>query len=114
MLAFGGHKGAVLSSMVELMAGALIGDWTSRESQTFDAGANATPCHGELLLAFDPAALCGGDLPGAQARAEALFDAITNQGARLPSQRRYDARAASLRDGIRIPQALYAEIQALQ
>jgi len=43
--------------MVELMAGALIGDWTSRESLAFDDGAGVTPCHGELILAFDPLAL---------------------------------------------------------
>lgn len=113
MLAFGGHKGAVLSSMVELLAGALIGDWTSRESQTFDAGAGVTPCHGELLLAFDPMVFSGGDLAGAQQRAETLFTAITTQGARLPSQRRYAARQRSLQEGVRIPRALFQEIETL-
>ena len=44
MLAFGGHKGSALSTLVELMAGALIGDWTSRESLAFDDGAGVTPC----------------------------------------------------------------------
>jgi hypothetical protein len=33
-------------------------------------------------------------------RAELLFEAIVGQGARLPSQRRFLARARSVQDGI--------------
>ena len=83
MLAFGGHKGSALATMVELMAGALIGDWTSRESLAFDDGAGVTPCHGELILAFDPLALGGGDADAQTARAEHLLHAISDQ-ARFP------------------------------
>lgn len=113
MLAFGGHKGSALSAMVELMAGALIGDWMSQESLAFDEGAGAAPCHGELVLAFDPARLSGGDPAAHQQRAEQLFAAITSQGARLPSQRRYAARQRSLAEGAAVPRALYEEILAL-
>jgi delta1-piperideine-2-carboxylate reductase len=113
MLAFGGHKGSALSAMVELMAGALIGDWGSRESLDFDAGAGATPCHGELILAFDPSRMSGGDPAAHQAQAEHLFAAITGQGARLPSQRRFEARERSLREGVRVPRPLYEEVCAL-
>ena len=42
-----------------------------------------------------------------------MFAAITGQGARLPSQRRYEARARSLAEGVAVPRALYAEILAL-
>ena len=115
MLAFGGHKGSALSAMVELLAGALIGDWTSAQSQAFDAGAGAAPCHGELIVAFDPQRF-GGDEAGVSAgrqSAEAMFSAITGQGARLPSQRRFAARAASRAHGIRVPRALYDEVLAL-
>ncbi|WP_406623470.1 Ldh family oxidoreductase [Acidovorax sp. SDU_ACID1] len=113
MLAFGGHKGSALSAMVELMAGALIGDWMSQESLAFDEGAGAAPCHGELVLAFDPVRLSGGDPAAHQQRAEQLFAAITGQGARLPSQRRYAARQRSLAEGAAVPRALYEEILAL-
>lgn len=113
MLAFGGHKGSALSTMVELMAGALIGDWTSRESQAFDEGAGVTPAHGELILAFDPAAFCGGDPQAQAARSEQLLGAITEQGARLPSERRYAARERSKAQGIAVPAALHAEILRL-
>lgn len=113
MLAFGGHKGSALSTMVELMAGALIGDWTSQESLAFDEGAGVAPCHGELILAFDPVALGGGDTVTQSARAEQLFDSITSQGARLPSERRYAARERSQTQGIAIPAALYEDILKL-
>ena len=113
MRTFGGHKGSALATMVELMAGTLIGDWTSRESIAHDAGAGAAPLHGELVLAFDPVQFAGGDAAPHQARAEAMFDAITGQGARLPSQRRFAARARSLAEGAAVPRALYEEILAM-
>ena len=115
MLTFGGHKGSALAAMVELLAGALIGDWTSAESLAFDAGAGAAPCHGELIVAFDPRHFAGDEvgLAGGQRSAEAMFATITGQGARLPSQRRFAARAASLARGITIPRALYDDVLAL-
>jgi len=113
MLAFGGYKGSALSTMVELMAGALIGDWTSRESQAFDGGAGVAPCHGELVLAFDPAAFAEGDGEAQAARAEQLLESITAQGARLPSQRRFAAREASALHGISVPAQMLKDITAL-
>ena len=44
---------------------------------------------------------------------EALFAAITEQGARLPSARRFAARARSLERGVAVPRALHAEILRL-
>lgn len=113
MRTFGGHKGSALATMVELMAGTLIGDWTSRESIAHDDGAGASPLHGELILAFDPVQFAGGDANTHQARAEAMFEAITGQCARLPSQRRFAARECSLREGAAVPRPLYEEILAM-
>jgi delta1-piperideine-2-carboxylate reductase len=113
MLTFGGHKGSALSAMIELMAGPLIGDMTSAESMAFDEGVGAAPCHGELILAFDPEVFLGAHAAQHVARAEKMFDAIVGQGARLPSQRRYEARERSKMTGIRIPNALYNDLQAL-
>ena len=113
MQTFGGHKGSALAAMIELLAGALIGDLTSAESMAFDEGVGAAPCHGELILAFDPKVFLGADYEQGLARAEGLFQAITGQGARLPSQRRFQARERSERHGVQIPQALYRDIQAL-
>jgi delta1-piperideine-2-carboxylate reductase len=116
MLTFGGYKGSALSTMIELLAGPLIGDMTSLESKALDdksGNAGGAPCHGELILAFDPAFFSQGDALADQARAEQLFEAITDQGARLPSQRRFEARARSLAHGVRIPRALHEDVLAL-
>lgn len=113
MLTFGGHKGSALSTMIELLAGPLIGDLTSIASKARDGDAGGTPCHGELILAFDPGFFSQGDAAADQARAEQLFQAITGQGARLPSQRRFEARARSLAQGVRIPRALHDDVLAL-
>ncbi|WP_305764192.1 Ldh family oxidoreductase [Caulobacter sp. S45] len=113
MLTFGGHKGSALSLMVELIAGPLIGDMTSAESIAHDAGAKASPYGGELILALDPAGFLGVAAAEHLARAEAVFDAITAQGARLPSERRYEARKRTVRDGVTVPRKLYDDLQGL-
>ncbi|CAJ6270598.1 malate/L-lactate dehydrogenase family protein [Burkholderia pseudomallei] len=113
MRTFGGHKGSALAAMIELLAGALIGDMTSAESLAFDEGAGATPCHGELVIALDPKTFLGDALDAGLARGERMFEAIVAQGARLPSQRRFDARARSAAHGVRIPARLHDEIVAL-
>ncbi len=113
MRAFGGHKGSALAAMVELLAGPLIGDMTSRESLDADAARGGSPIGGELIVAIDPAGFLGDAVADHLARAETMFAAIEGQGARLPSQRRYAARARSLAEGVVIPAALYRDIMAL-
>ena len=113
MLTFGGHKGSALAAMVELIAGPLIGDLTSAESLAFDAGSQSSPYHGELIIALDPRRFLGDAAETHLARAEQLFDSIQGQGARLPSQRRYQARARSAEQGVQIPRALYDDLHAL-
>lgn len=113
MLTFGGHKGSALATMVEIMAGALIGDWNSLQSLNDDDGAGAAPCHGELILAFSPEKLGGQALQDLQNMAELMFDAIVSQGARLPSERRFAARAESMSKGIAVPAPLYEDIAKL-
>lgn len=113
MLTFGGHKGSALAAMVELIAGPLIGDLTSAESLAYDAGSKSSPYHGELLVVLDPRRFLGEAADEHLARAEALFESIQGQGARLPSQRRYQARARSAEQGVQIPRALYDDLKAL-
>ena len=113
MLTFGGHKGSALAAMVELIAGPLIGDMTSAQSLAADGGAGASPLGGELVIAIDPAGFLG---PGAAEQignAEALFGAMTDMGARLPSQRRFAARKQSIAEGVVVPAQLYRDIEAL-
>jgi delta1-piperideine-2-carboxylate reductase len=113
MRTFGGHKGSALAAMVELLAGPLIGDMTSRESIAVARGRGGSPIGGELIVAIDPAGFLGDAVAEHLARAEAMFDAIEGQGARLPSQRRYAARDRSLAEGVVIAPALYRDIMAL-
>lgn len=102
MLPFGGHKGSATSTMIELLAGVMIGDLTSPEVLDFLGTTALAPFHGELIVAFSPKIFAAGRPGDPFARAETLFDAILGQGARLPSQRRFAARAAALTEGIRI------------
>ena len=113
MRTFGGHKGSALAAMVELLAGPLIGDMTSRESIDWDGGRGGSPLGGELIIAIDPKGFLGDLLPENQERAEAMFAAITGQGARLPSARRYAARQVSMADGVEISTDLYRDVTAL-
>jgi len=113
LLAFGGHKGSALSIMVELLAGPMIGDLTSAESWVHDEGLGVTPLHGEMIIVLDPKVFLGDQLDSHFARAETLFESITAQGARLPSQRRYEARKRSQEHGVKIPKYLYDQIQTL-
>lgn len=115
MLPFGGHKGSALATMIELLAGPFIGDRTSRQSADLDGGARAAPCHGELIIAFDPglmAATASNGQSSADA-AEDLFARIAQQGARLPGDRRYTARAAARENDIGIRKALYERIRTM-
>ncbi len=113
MRTFGGHKGSALATMVELVAGPLIGDLTSAESLAADAGRKGSPIGGELILAIDPAGFLGDAAAGHLARAEAVFAGIEGQGVRLPGSRRHAARAVSLRDGVLIPRQLITDIDAV-
>lgn len=100
MLPFGGHKGSAIATMIELLAGVMIGDLTSPEALNVLGTTTLYPSHGELVIAFSPKAFAAGRPGNPLGRAEALFEAILGQGARLPSQRRFLARATSERDGI--------------
>lgn len=105
MLPFGGHKGSAIGTMIELLAGAMIGDLTSPEALEFLGTTSIAPRHGELILALSPEKFSAGRQGNPFDRAETLLQAITGQGARLPSSRRYAARAKSLADGVTLSAA---------
>jgi len=111
MLPFGGHKGSAISTMIELLAGIMIGDLTSPEVLDYLGTTTLAPRHGELILAFSPEAFAKGRPGDPFARAETLFEAITGQGARLPSQRRFRARAQSVADGVTLSADEIAQLE---
>jgi delta1-piperideine-2-carboxylate reductase len=114
-LCFGGYKGAAIALMVELLAGALIGDLFSFESTQADNGDGGPPTGGEFLLCIDPGRTgAPGGAGGAMAHAEHLFREILVQpGTRLPSDRRFEARTRTVTDGITVAPVLYEELQRL-
>ncbi|MCF3975043.1 Ldh family oxidoreductase [Paracoccus salsus] len=105
MLPFGAHKGSAIATMIELLAGVMIGDLTSPEALDFLGTTSLLPHHGELIIAFCPDRFAAGRRGDPLARAEVLFDAILGQGARLPSQRRFATREISRRRGIQLSAA---------
>jgi delta1-piperideine-2-carboxylate reductase len=111
-LGFGGYKGASLAMMVELLAGAMIGEFLSIEAAEDDAGIGGPPRGGELIIAIDPAR--HGDPDGFLAHGEKLFEAILQQeGTRLPGARRFINRQETPQTGIDIPQSLHDSIMQL-
>ena len=114
-LPFGGYKGAAIALMIELLAGALIGEVFSFEASERDNQDGGPPVGGEFMLALDPARCVGhGDQQRQLAHAEQLFaNILAQEGTRLPSDRRYAARQRTATEGITIPQALYEELQGL-
>ncbi len=99
--------------MIELLAGVMIGDFTSPEALDFLGTTTLAPRHGELIIAFDPARMAGGR-GNPQERGEVLIEAIAGQGARLPSQRRFAARRDSLSKGITLTAAEMALLEKLK
>lgn len=113
MLPFGGHKGSAIGTMIELLAGVMIGDLTSPEVLDFLGSTTLAPFHGELILALSPEKFAAGREGDPFARAERLFAAIQDQGARLPSQCRYAARARAEAQGIDLTGAEVAQLDRL-
>ncbi|MEP3113026.1 Ldh family oxidoreductase [Nisaea sp.] len=111
-LAFGGYKGAALAMMVELLVGALIGDKLSFEAKAADNGDGGPPVGGELIIALDPARF--GDGAGFAAHADLLFERmLSDDGVRLPGDRRRKAREETARDGIHVQESLSRTLQEL-
>ncbi|MDX5351193.1 MAG: Ldh family oxidoreductase [Paracoccaceae bacterium] len=113
MMPFGGHKGSAIGTLIELLAGVMIGDLTSPEALDFLGTTTIAPRHGELILALSPEKFAAGRPGDPFDRAETLLQAITGQGARLPSERRYAARARSEAEGITLSAAEVAMLDRL-
>jgi len=108
MQPMGGAKGAALALMVEVLAAGLTGANLAAQAPDFFAAEGPSPGTGQLLIAIDPGAL------GGTGQIAALADMFEGNGAaRLPGRRR-QARAAEVdRDGIRIDDAVMAQIRAV-
>ncbi|MFG1374707.1 Ldh family oxidoreductase [Xanthobacter oligotrophicus] len=111
MVPMGGHKGAGLALLVEVLAAWLTGANLSIEASSFADNAGGSPRTGQFFIAIDPGPLAGPAAPGRLAR---LFAAIADQeGARLPGARRAGARLRTAATGVEIPQALKQRLEAI-
>ena len=91
--AIGGVKGAALALMVEVLCVALTGAAFSFENDSYFEPGNK-PRIGHAILAFDPAALVGGD--AFAERLEVLISAmLRDEGVRLPGARRHKLTATA-------------------
>jgi len=113
IMPFGGHKGAALGLMVELLAGPLIGDLKSAEALAIDTHDGGPLRGGYLMLAINPGHLGGNDSGLEEADAWLTSLARQHKPARLPGTRRHAARVRSMADGILVSRCLYNRLLEL-
>ena len=90
LLPFGGYKGSGIALMVELLAGALIGETFSYETAEKDNKDGGPPSGGEFILAISPEKISGSDWNN---HANEFFDKMKSMdGVRLPGERRHKNR----------------------
>jgi delta1-piperideine-2-carboxylate reductase len=111
LLPFGGHKGAGIAFMVEVLAAAMTGGrfGFNDESPAFPGA--QTSRAGQFLLLIDPSRGPGGDVAG---RIATLVAMLRDAGAqRLPGDERHHRRARAAHEGIDIPDEVHARLLAL-
>jgi len=90
LLPFGGYKGSGIAMMVELLAGALVGDNFSFETAAKDNNDGGPPSGGEFILAISPEKISGS---GWDKHADEFFTKMKSmEGVRLPGERRHKNR----------------------
>ena len=90
LLPFGGYKGSGIAMMVELLAGALVGDNFSYETAEKDNNDGGPPSGGEFILAISPDKLSDTDW---DTHSSKFFDKMKSMGdVRLPGERRHKNR----------------------
>ncbi|MDA9638310.1 Ldh family oxidoreductase [Candidatus Pelagibacter sp.] len=90
ILPFGGYKGSSIAMMVELLAGALIGENFSFETAAKDNNDGGPPSGGEFIIAISPEKISG---TGWDKHADEFFSKMSAmEGVRLPGERRHKNR----------------------
>lgn len=109
---FGGHKGASIALMVEVLCAALVGSDFSHELTAQGVETSRTAHTGETIIVIDPRVGAGG-LPQLSDRVDVLVAALKDAGqARVPGERRTRARR-ELGDDVVVDEAQWAWIQHL-
>ena len=90
LLPFGGYKGSGIAMMVELLAGALVGDKFSYETAEKDNNDGGPPSGGEFILAISPDKLSQNNWDEHSSK---FFEKMKSIGdVRLPGERRHKNR----------------------
>ena len=90
LLPFGGYKGSAIAMMVELMAGALVGDNFSYETAAKDNNDGGPPSGGEFIIAISPEKTSNANW---DKHADEFFKKMKSLGSvRLPGERRHKNR----------------------
>ena len=90
LLPFGGYKGSAIAMMVELLAGALVGETFSYETAAKDNNDGGPPSGGEFILAISPEKIAG---PDWGKHSDEFFKKMKSMdGVRLPGERRHKNR----------------------
>jgi delta1-piperideine-2-carboxylate reductase len=90
LLPFGGYKGSAIAMMVELLAGALVGETFSYETAAKDNNDGGPPSGGEFILAISPNKIAGAEW---SKHADEFFKKMSEmEGVRLPGARRHKNR----------------------
>ena len=105
----GGYKGFCTGLLVEVMAAALSGAVLGLQASPFSGTIGGPPRTGQCFIAFDPDAFSGVEF---YERISILRDAIQSQdGARLPGERRRKNRQRIELEGIEVVQSLLDKIR---
>jgi len=90
LLPFGRYKGSAIAMMVELLAGALVGETFSYETAAKDNNDGGPPRGGEFILAISPEKIAGLDWGK---HSDEFFKKMQSMdGVRLPGERRHKNR----------------------
>ena len=107
----GGHKGAALALMVEVMAAAVTGAHFSHEASSLGDDAGGPPRLGQTLIALRADGLGAANMV---ARVEGLLAEMQRQpGVRIPGERRQANARRHAADGIVVDDALAATLRGL-
>ena len=105
----GGYKGVGSALLVEIFAACLTGANPGVAASPFSGTVGGPPGTGQFFLALAPEQLSGGAFAD---RLETVVAAF-GEGARLPSSRRFAARAKTEREGVEVDPAALAQFEKL-
>ena len=93
LLPFGGYKGSAISTMIELLAAGLVGDYFSYQAAKADNKDGGPAIGGEFILAMSPETLTG---PNWSKHSEEFLNELEGMdGVRLPGRRRFANRLST-------------------